>query len=241
MKTPNFLLFLICQLFLASCATKYLVAGNRFITPESEGGAFIIKTEIQQTNAALMTINTDNSTVDDGVYYSEILRTGYLFSGSFSEQFDFVWSHIGEGNSMLGGKFQFIGGSQSSKSAGHKMALAALFGGNEHETVDKSVEFELTGNEFLFLYGYRINEFVHPYLSISYATYNFSGKINISNQSIDGLEPFFTTNSHSLSSGLELTYESLSGKVEMTYQELLTTDTNYKGRLILGYSLGWTW
>jgi hypothetical protein len=55
---------------------------------------------------------------------------------------------------MLGGKLQIMGGSRSSNSAGHKLSLALALGGNEHETDDESIEFELSGREFLVLYGY---------------------------------------------------------------------------------------
>lgn len=231
----------ISLLFLYSCATKYLIPGNRFITPESQGNAFKGQVEFQQAGATNLTVDTRNESVDEGVIYSDVTRTGFLLSNSLFNQFDLVWSHTGGGNSMLGGKFQFLGASRSAKGAGHKAGLGILFGGNEHETDDESVDFELTGREYLVLYGYRINENIFPYASFSLATYNFSGKINSDNNNLDGLEPEFVTSSRTLSAGVEFSIDAFFAKLESSYQQLKTDDTKDKERFTIGYSLGFSW
>lgn len=228
-------------LFISSCATKYLIPGNRFITPESQGNAFKGQVEFQQAGATNLTVDTRNETVDDGVLYTDVTRTGFLLSNSLFNQFDLVWSHTGGGNSMLGGKFQFLGASRNAKGVGHKAGLAVLFGGNEHETDDESVDFELTGREYLVLYGYRISENIFPYASISLATYNFKGKISSNDPGLNGLEPEFVTSSHALSGGIEFAVEAFFAKLEATYQQLKTDDTKDKERFTIGYSLGFSW
>lgn len=232
---------LFCLQLLSGCATQYLIPGNRFITPETQGEAFRGQFEFQQTSGNQLTVNTVNGSVDEGVLYSEIYRSGFLFSNSFFDKFDFVWSHMGAANSMIGGKFQFVGGSRVSKTAGHKLALTVLFGGNEHETDDKSVEYELSGKEYMFLYGYRINENVLPYASLSMSTYDFSGIVRSSNPALNGLRPEFSTTIYSANGGVEFAFEAFFAKLEATYQQLNTKETKVKDRIIFGYSLGFSW
>lgn len=235
------IILLICLFFQVSCATKYLVPGNRFITPETQGGAFRGQVEFQQTKANQLTVNTSNGTVDEGVNYSSISRSGFLLSNSLFEQFDLFWSHIGSANSMVGGKFQFIGAPRTAAGAGHKMSLAVAFGGNEHETDDETVEFNLQGKEYLLLYGYRLNANVFPYASFSYATYNFSGEVHSSDPALNGLEPEMETTVKSLSGGVELSMDAFFAKFETTYQQLATSDTKDKSVFLFGYSFGISW
>lgn len=221
---------------LSGCATKYLIPGNRFITPETQGDAFHGQIEFQQTAANQLSANLTNDSVDDGVLYTDVSRSGFLFSNSFFDRFDLVWSHTGAANSMIGGKIQVLGGSRVSKSAGHKAALTVLFGGNEHETDDASVEFELTGREYLLSYGYRINENILPYATFSYASYNFNGTVTAS-----GLELEYLTTSTSANAGLEFSLDAFFAKLEASYQQLKTVDTKDKTRIGFGYSLGFQW
>jgi hypothetical protein len=230
------ILFLTSLFFLSSCATKYIVAGNRFMTPESQGGAFRGQVELQQTGATQLAVNLKEGTVDNGVFYSDVDRFGFLVSNSLFNKFDILWSHTGSANSMLGGKFQILGTSRTENGVGHKLSLAGLFGANDYETDDKKVEFELSGREFLLIYGYRINENVLPYTSLGISSYNFSGKIKPS-----GLEPNITTDTRSLSAGLEVSIESLFAKLEATYQQLITEHTKDKDRFMVGYSIGFSW
>ncbi|MFP5386935.1 MAG: hypothetical protein ACLGHN_12700 [Bacteriovoracia bacterium] len=233
----NFIL--ISLFFVSSCATKYIIPGNRFITPESQGGIFQGQLELQQTGATLATIDTSSGTVNEGVRYKEVARTGFLLSGSLFNQFDLVWSHTGSSNSMIGGKFQFFGDPRSGKGAGHKAALALLMGGNEHESEEEDVEFELTSREYLILYGFRISENIFPYTSFSYATYNFRGKIT--SGSLNGLRPEFVSDSRALNIGTEFSIESFFAKIEFTYQRLATSDTKESERKLMGLSMGFSW
>lgn len=235
------ILLLLALLFQVGCATKYIVPGNRFLTPESQGGALRGQFEMQSTSANQLTIDTSQGNVDNGVNYSVIDRTGYLFSNSLFDQLDLYWSHVGSANSMVGLKFQFLGDPRISKSAGHKMSIAAAVGENEHETEDQSVEFNLAGQEFMLLYGYRFSEFVMAYSSFSMASYSFKGEIRSSDPALNGADPRFDTKIRSLSGGLELSYAAFFAKVETTYQKLATTDTNDKENIIVGYSIGISW
>lgn len=232
---------LLLHLFwLTGCATKYIIPGNRFITPETQGGAFRGQVEFQQTSANQLTIDTSNGGVEDGVTYEDVPKSGFLLSNSFFNQFDLFWAHTVSGTSMLGGKFQFIGSPRTANGAGHKMAVAVAIGGNEHETDDKSVEFELSGREIYLLYGYRFSPNVFPYLALSQSSYTFEGEIH-SNNSLNGLDPKIDTAIRALNGGVELSMEAFFLKFETTYQQLTTSETKDKSRFIFGYSMGLSW
>lgn len=235
------ILLLFALLFQVSCATKYIVPGNRFLTPESQGEALRGQVEIQGTSANQLIIDTSAGNVDNGVNYSIIDRTAFLFSNSLFNQLDIYWSHVGSANSMIGLKFQFIGDPRISKSAGHKMSIAAAVGENEHETEDESVEFNLAGQELMLLYGYRFSEFILAYSSFSMASYSFKGEIRSSDPALNGADPRFDTKIQSFSGGLELSYTAFFAKLETTYQKLVTTDTKDKENFIVGYSIGISW
>lgn len=233
--------FLFVLGFLGGCATKYVVPGNRFMTPETLGDAFHGQFEIQQTSGNQLVINTSNGDVDSGVFYSDISRSGFFYANSFFDQFDLYWSHLGAGNSMIGGKFQFVGDSRLRLTTGHKFSMAASIGGNEHELEDKSVEFKLSATEILALYGFRVNPFILPYASLSYAQYDFKGKLRVSDPALNGLKPELETKITSLSGGIEISYYALVMKIESTFQQLETSKTKDKKRLIFGYSIGANW
>lgn len=233
------ILLLFTLLFQAGCATKYIVPGNRFLTPESQGGAFRGQAEFQQTSANQLAIDTSNGSVDDGVKYNDISRSGFLVSNSIFDPFDLYWSHIGGANSMVGAKFQFMGGSRTSNSVGHKMSVAAAVGGNEHETDDKSIEFDLSGKEYMLLYGFRFSPNILTYSTFSYSVYKFDG--DVKKGPLTGQDPKFETSIKSLSGGAEFSINPFFAKLEATYQQLETTDSNNKSRFIFGYSLGMSW
>jgi hypothetical protein len=223
------------------CATKYMLPGNRFLTPESQGEAFRGQFEIQKTTGNELSIDTRNDKITDGVLYSEVPRTGFLFSNSLFNQFDLFWSHTAGANSMLGGKFQFMGGSRVSNSVGHKLAIAAAIGSNEHETDDKVVEFTLGGQEYILLYGYRFLEEIMAYSSLSQANYNFDGQIHSSNNNLDGKRPNINSKIISISGGLEANVNPVFAKLEFTYQSINTDKTKAYSHYITGLSIGLAW
>lgn len=236
------LVFFLFTLLQFGCATKYILPGNRFMTPESQGGAFQSQFEFLQASANQLTADVSQASVTDGVTYQVVRRSGFLFSTAFLDQLDLFWSHTGSANSLLGAKFQFFGASRTAKGTGHKMAISAAFGGNEHETdgTDK-VEFELTGQEFQLLYGYRFSELMMAYSNLSYARYSFLGSVSSSDPQINGLKPEYESKLISLYGGLELTVSAFFAKLELGYQQIKTTYTKDKAHFIAGYSVGVSW
>ena len=212
------------------------------MTPESQGGTFNSQFEIQQTDINLLTADVSQASVEDGVTYQVVPRLAFAYSSSLLEQIDLFWNHPSEGNSLFGAKYQFLGAARTAKGAGHKMAITAAVGGNDYETdgVD-SVEFELKGQEFQFLYGYRLNEYFLGYSNLSYARYNFLGEISSNDPEIDGLKPNYETKIVSLYGGAEFSFSSFFAKVECGYQRLKTTFSANKSHFIYGYALGISW
>lgn len=235
------LLLLTILMTLGGCATKYMVPSNRFLTPETQGGAFRGQFELQHTQAHQLTLMTDNSRVDEGVTYKTIPRTGYSLSSSVFDAIDFVWSHVAGANSLAGAKVQFLGASRTAKGAGHKLGAVVLFGGNEHETDDEAVKFRLDGTELMLMYGYRLSENILPYASLGRSSYKFAGSISSPNPLLNGQEPNLETSVNSLNGGVELSWEAFLGKFECSYQQIKTSDTKEKTALSYGLSFGLSW
>ncbi len=228
-------------LFIYGCATKYIVPANRFITPESQGGFFKGEFEFQKTTATQIAAKAAEGDFDEGVVYGNISRSGFSFSYSFFESVDLITSHVGGGNLLGGFKYQILGNSKSAKGAGQKLALVALFGGNDYQTEDKSVIFRLDAQELLMSYGYRFSEFVMPYLSLSRSRYDFNGIISSSIPIIDGKEPNYQTIIWSLNAGGEFNWQSFFLRTEFSYQQIKTENTQTYNPINLGISLGVNW
>ena len=236
------LVLFLLMLFQIGCATKYVLPGNRFMTPESQGGMFNSQFEFQQTPGNQLTADLTDGTVDKGVTSQLISRSGFLFSTSLLDQIDLFWSHTGTSDSLLGAKFQFLGTSRTGKGTGHKMAISAAFGGNDYEVEGEAkVSFNLKGSEFQLLYGYRLSEMLLMYSNFSYANYNFSGEVTSSDPIINGLKPTYDTKIYALYTGMELGLGPFFGKLECGYQQLQTTYTKDVSHFIYGYSVGVSW
>jgi hypothetical protein len=239
MGISKYFFFLI---LLGGCATKYIVPGNRFLTPESQGGNLRSHFEFQQSSATQLTADLTNASIKDGVTQQVVARSGFLFGTSLYESADFFWTHTGGANSLLGLKLQLIGASKAANGTGHLLAVAASLGANEHETDgSNTVEFELSGKEFNLLYGYRFSENILAYSNLSHATYNFLGKVRSSDPLISGLGPEYETVAIGLYGGMQVDLGSFYGKAECGYQQLTTTYTNAVNSFLFGYSVGVSW
>lgn len=226
---------------LGGCATKYMLPTNRFITPETQGGFIRGQLELQKTMGKNAKIDTSNNTVDEGVVYEDIDLTGYAMAFSFAEAFDLMWNHVGNSVSLVGGKYQFLGGSRASKATDHKLAAVFLFGANKHTTDDESAKFRLAGQEIAVIYGYRFAPFVMPYVSLDRSTYSFDGTLYSSNANLNGASPSFKTTILSLNMGSEFNLDSFYLKLEYTYQMITTSDTKKINASTFGAAFGVTW
>lgn len=232
----NLILVLISLLFVSSCATRYILPANRFLGPEVQGGGFKTSIELQKSTAHNAKLKADNNGIT-GVKYEEISRMGYLLSTGLFDSFDIIWSHIGSGNSLVGGKYQFLGGDRTG--TGTKLSVAYLVGGNEHESDKKDLEFTLNAQEFWGLYGLRINSFFMPYASLGYGKYNY--KAHIKKGFFRGERPKIKSDIYFMMVGGEFNYEGFIFKLETGFQVLESSKTKDEWAYRTGFSLGYGW
>jgi hypothetical protein len=227
---------------LTSCATKYILPGNRFITPESQGKMFESQFELQQTSATQANIDISNGSVKNPLIYTDTKKTGFLFSTSVLDSMDFYWSNTGTGNSMFGAKLQFLGESRIAKAAGHKLAATFGIGGNDHHLDgNPGVDFTLGGTDFSLIHGYRFNEFFMLYDALAYSKYQFSGTLTSNNSTLNGLKPSFSNKIIAAFLGAEVSYSAFFAKLEFGYQTLDSSYTKKRNATVLGYSVGVSW
>lgn len=228
---------LLCLTFLvSSCATRYILPSQRFLSPETQGGGFKTSIEMQKTTAHQAKLKGEDDGIG-GLKYEELSRTAYQLSTGLFDSFDIVWSHIGSGNSLVGGKFQALGGDRGGD--GSKLSFAYLVGGNSHESDRKDIEFTLNAQELWGIYGVRLNSFLMPYASLGYGKYNYKGKIK--KGIYRGENPKIKSDIYTLMFGGELNFEGFIFKLESGMQLLESTKTKDKWTYRTGFSLGYGW
>lgn len=231
------LVLLSFTLLLTSCATRFILPTQRFIGPEVQGGALKTSIEVQKVTAHEAKLKGTNDGIE-GVKYDDLSRMGYQLSTGLFERLDLVWSHLGSGNSLVGGKFQLIGDGRGS-GAGTKLSIAYLVGGNEHENDDKSLDMRLNAQEFWVVGGLRINEFIMPYTSFGYGNYSY--KAQIKKGAFTGEEPRIKSSLYTLMVGAEAQFEGVIFKLETGTQLIESTKTKDKWSYRTGFSLGYGW
>lgn len=234
--------FILILLFISSgCATKYVLPGNRFISPESVGGGLKVQAEIQQEAAKLATLDVSGGQTNNRLQYSDQTRMGYFFGISLFEQMDFIWYQAASSVSFIGTRIQLIGGSKTSRTAGHKLSITAAIGGNEHEidSGDPKIEFDMAGQDFSIIHGYRINEYVMFYDTLSLTNISFDGTLKSKDPLFDGLEVNSSVKMMGVYAGIELSYNQLMAKLECGYQSIEAKHTPNRSGVRIGYAFGY--
>jgi hypothetical protein len=237
----SFLGTFIILMLLGGCATRYVVPTNRFITPETQGGFFRGQFEVQYTQGQEFIPKLNTGNLKAGADKRRIPRTGLLLSNSFADSFDLIWSHMGGSTSMIGGKVQFLGGSRSSNTTGNKLGLAFLLGGNEHQTPYKTEVRTLNSQEILVLYGYRLDAIFMPYASLSMATYKYQSELSFPSPELFGKTFKSTTAIKGLNIGTEADWQVFFVKLELSYQQMTTSNTSKETVFSYGFSGGLNW
>ena len=234
MKT---LILLITSLILSGCATRFILPSQRFLSPEAQGGGLKSSIEMTKTTAHLGKLKGNVDGIK-GVSYEDISRIAYQFNTGLFDQFDLVWSHIGSGNSLIGGKFQFMGGAKGAGD-GHKFSMAYLVGGNRHESDKKDIEFKLNAQEYWAIYGYRMNPFFMPYLSVGLGQYKYNA--HIKKGYYNGERPKIKSDVYMTSIGAELNYQSIFFRLESGFQLIESSKTNDLWAFRTGFGMGFSW
>lgn len=232
---------LILLLICSGCATKYVLPGNRFISPESVGGGLKVQAEIQQQSAKLATLDVSGGQTNNRLQYTDQNRMGYFFGVSFFEQMDFLWYQTASSVSFIGTRIQLIGGSKASKASGHKLSITAAIGGNEHEidNGDPKIEFDMSGQDFSIIHGYRINEYVMFYDTLSLTNISFDGTLKSKDSFFDGLEVNSSIKMMGVYAGMEFSYNQVMAKLECGYQTIEAKHTPNRSGIKIGYSFGY--
>ena len=213
------------------------------MTPETHGGILKTQADYQQTQGNQLSVKSTASVdIDEGVTNSQLYRSAYFIGTSFFESFDLYWSHTGAANSLFGFKWQMLGTSREAKGAGHKLSLSYGFGGNQHEEdTIPGVKFNLSGQEVMLLYGYRINEWFLPYSNLMYSTYDLEGTVKSSSVTLNGRKLNYKSTLIGAYVGAEFLIMSLVLKIEYGYQQLAVTNTPNFNNNVFGYSVGYLW
>ena len=160
------------------CATKLRFPTNRMISPESVGGAFNGEMELGQQGQVEGKVDVSQTSPYPMKFEQ---RTGMSFFGAMSliENFDFYWNHTASAPSLIGGRWQFIGGSQLAGGSGHSLAATGAFGGNEHEIEGPTdVEFKIGATDFSLIHGYWFNSVWQIFETIAYSSYTVTGELS---------------------------------------------------------------
>jgi len=227
---------------LVSCASRFIIPGNRFYTPETQGGALKGAVEYSSSTATQLIIDDRNASVEEGLISEKIGRNGTMLSLSVMDPIDLIWTRVNAGSSLLGAKLQFLGTPRSAKAVGHEVAFVGLFGSNKYETDDETIKFTLDVQEYSLVYGYRVTENILPYASITISTYQYD--VNLLKGPINGVgtsDPSYTSKVKALNLGSEFSFNMLFVKPELTYQLISTTDSATKTNAIVGVAFGVSW
>ncbi len=234
-------IILVVLFLCTSCATKYVLPGNRFISPESVGGSLRPQIELQQNSSKVVSIDVSGGRTDNRLLYSDKNRTGYFFGMSLIEQLDFIWYQTASSVSFTGARIQILGGSKSSNATGHKLALTAALGGNEHELdeTEPKISFKMSGQDYSLIHGYRFSPNILVYESFSQTNITYDGKLKSNDPTFNGLEVGYRNTLYGLFAGVEFSYNSLMVKLECGYQRIKSTNTPNKEGMLYAYALGY--
>lgn len=234
--------FIVALLFISTgCATKYVIPGNRFISPESVGGVFKVQAEIQQNSSKIAAVDVSGGSTSNRLKYTDKVRTGYFFGASILEQMDFLWYQTASSVSFLGARIQLVGGSKASKATGNKLAITAALGGNQHEIDDgdPEIKFDMGGQDYSIIHGYRFSEFIMVYESLSLTNISFDGDLKSVDPLFNGLAVDYKTKLYGFFVGTEFSYGSLMAKLELGYQIIQSTHTPDRDGIRMGYAIGY--
>ena len=234
-----FILFVL--FFCTSCATKYILPGNRFISPETVGSALRPQVELQQNSTKMVGVDVTGGQTNNRLLYTDKMRLGYFFGLSLIDQLDFIWYQTASSVSFVGGRLQLIGGSKASNATGHKLAITAAFGGNEHELdkTDPKINFTMGAQDYSLIHGYRFTPNILVYESFSRTSMTYDGRLKSNDPTYNGLEVGYRNTLYGLFGGVEFSYNSLMVKLECGYQIIKSTRTPDREGIRLGYAFGY--
>lgn len=169
---------MILLMFSLSCATKFRHPLNRMVTPETVGGAMNSELMIYQLGQGDGKVDITKPEPYP-LRFSETTSLGYYGALSLLDSLDITWQHTASAPSMLGFKWQLLGGSLQQAGTGQSLALTTAFGGNEHEVDGRTrLNFEVAATDFALIHGFWLTPNWQIYESLGYSNFNFDGTLS---------------------------------------------------------------
>jgi len=222
---------LIC---LTGCATKIRVPLNRMVSPETVGGAMNSEFELSSQQQLEGKVNVSGP-APYPLEFTSATAMGYFAALSLLESVDITWQHTASAPSLVGLKWQFMGGSLQQAGAGNSMAITAAFGGNEHEIDgNPKVEFEAAGTDFALIHGYWLTPNWQVFETLGYASYSYKGELSGSTSGDFSDDGKLLT----LAGGTALVMRPLKLKLEMAYTQADWSESGKETYLSFAFGLG---
>jgi hypothetical protein len=207
---------------------------NRMMTPETVGGA--MNTEFELSSQQQLEGKVDVSQSEPYPFdFSSQAAMGYYAALSLLDSIDITWSHTASAPSLVGFKWQFMGGSLQQAGAGNSMAISAAFGGNEHEIDgNPKVEFKAAATDFAVLHGYWLTPYWQIFESIGYARYSYTGELTGSTSGDFGEDGTLMN----AAAGTAFVFRPYKLKFEAAYTQADWSESGKKTYLAFAFGLG---
>ena len=191
------------------------------ISPEVIGGGAAI--EFQRIGFSEAKLDFKNGRTDNPLILAGVVnnRTLYMAAG-VSPTVDVFVKVPQESSSLLGIKVQLLGAGSKFRNISHQFAFTFAIG-SERDSFEGPFEIELKSDvrDYSVIYGYRLNQYLLGYASLSLSDYSFRGDVKdgggvLVDDSID----YQAQNVLGAQLGIELGFPSFSLKYEFAIQSI---------------------
>jgi hypothetical protein len=224
---PLHLILLIC--FMCSCTQRLKVPVNRMMSPEAIGGGAEIEFQRIDFSEARLDFNggqTDNPLKMPGVVSN---RTLYMAVG-VSPTTDIFVKIPQESSSLLGIKVQLLGAGSKFRNITHQFAFTLAMGA-ERDTFEGPYRIDLKSDvrDYSLIYGYRLNQYLLAYTSVSLSDYRFRGNVKDSGGAlVDDTIDYRAENVLGAQMGVDFGIPGFSIKYEFALQKIQWTNSEEK-------------
>lgn len=215
-------------LIMVGCAQRVKVPINRFISPEAIG--YGVDLEYQQAGFSEGKLDFSDDKTDNALIMGSVSNRALYMGLGLSPTVDVFIKVPQESSSLLGLKVQLIGNPSKARSSGHLLAFTIAMGA-ERDSFEGQFKIKLKSDveDYSVIYGYRLNELVLFYSSLSLSNYDFSGTIEDSSGTLDSDSlSYRSNNTLGFQLGTELGGPKFAIKGEFGVQEISWTNTDKK-------------
>ena len=178
LKEMDRLLLLFTFIISFSCAQRIKVPINRMMTPETIGGGGA-DLEFQRLGFSQARLDFFGGATDNPLKLTGVINNRSLYmAAGVSDQVDIFLRVPQESSSLLGVKFQVLGVPSNTRNNTHQLAFTIGFGA-ERDAFEGPFEIDLKSDvkDYSIIYGFRLNQYFIPYISLSLSDYHFRGVV----------------------------------------------------------------